>query len=110
MSEDYEFDPDFKHKIPPEKPAGFFESLFYAKWNVEKLTPEEMEWENERNFVDGYQSVTGPLKWLSEEEKDAIHSLIDVKMQELEDSGLTWEEILHNRVGEGMTLRDDMFF
>jgi len=36
--------------------------------------------------------------------------MIDVKMQELEDSGLTWAEILHDKIGEGMVLRDDMYF
>ena len=69
-----------------------------------------MEWENEKHYVDGYQSPIGPLKWMSRDEKDAIHALIDVKMQELEVSGLTREEILHNWVGEGMTLWDDMFY
>lgn len=69
-----------------------------------------MERENEWNFVDAYHNPAGPLKWMSWDEKDAIHSMIDVKMQELEDSGLTREEILHDRVGEGFTLRDDSFF
>lgn len=47
---------------------------------------------------------------MSDDEKDKIHVLIDVKMQELEDSGLTREEILHNKIGEGVSLREDQFF
>lgn len=47
---------------------------------------------------------------MSEEEKEEIHAMIDLKMNELEESGLTKDEILHNRVGEGFPLRDDQFF
>jgi len=69
-----------------------------------------MELENEWNFVDGYQTATGPLKWMDPDEKEKIHDIIDIKLQELEDSGLTRAEILHNKVGEGFPLRDDQFF
>jgi len=52
--------------------------------------------ENERNFIESYGSPTGPMKYLTKEEKHKIHIMIDEKMEELEDSGLTREEILYN--------------
>lgn len=54
------------------------------------------------------------------EEMKKIHREIDIRMQELEDSGLTREEILYNRqvrdkfgvlyLQEGIVLADDPFF
>jgi hypothetical protein len=55
-----------------------------------------MEIDNEKNFVDGYHSPQGPIKWMSKEEKEKIHVMIELKMKELEESGLTKDEILHN--------------
>ena len=63
--DNYHPDPNFKLGKEPEHQVGFFESLFYGKVNMQKLTPEEMERENDRNYVDGYQSPIGPIKWLS---------------------------------------------
>ena len=41
------------------------------------------------------------MKWLSEKELEQIHVEIDERMQELEDSGLTREEILYDeQVGD----------
>jgi hypothetical protein len=42
-------------------------------------------------------------------EISAIHDQIDQRMQELEDSGLTREEILYDKQ-EGLPLSDDPFF
>jgi hypothetical protein len=71
---------------------------------VEKLR------DNEKHQVDAYHSTEGPLKWMSKEEKEKVHSLVDAKMQEYEDSGLTRDEILHDKIGEGLALGDDPLF
>lgn len=76
------------------------------------MTPkqkEEAQRENERNFVEGYQSPTGPFKWMDKAQIDLVHAKIDQKMQELEDSGLTREEILYDSQ-QGIPLADDPFF
>jgi hypothetical protein len=52
--------------------------------------------ENEKNFIEAYGSVQGPIKYMNPKEIEQIHILIDEKMQELEDSGLTREEVLFN--------------
>ena len=57
---------------------------------------EEMIRENERNFIESYESPTGPMKWQSTQKRNEIHEQIDKKMAELEESGLTREEILFN--------------
>ena len=55
---------------------------------------EEMLRENERNYVEGYSSPTGPIKYMATEAKERVHQEIDARMQELEDTGLTRNEIL----------------
>lgn len=60
------------------------------------LEKEEMARENERNFIEGYETPLGPMKYLSPDKLNAIHVEIDTKMQDLEDSGLTREEVLFN--------------
>ena len=57
---------------------------------------EEVSRENEKNFIEGYLTPTGPFKYLGAEQISQIHTDIDYKMQELEDSGLTRDEILYN--------------
>lgn len=67
--------------------------------------------ENERNFIEGTSaSAEGPFKYLSKERIAAIHDEIDVRMQELEDTGLTRNEILFEDAGAGIPLRDDPFY
>jgi hypothetical protein len=58
---------------------------------------EEVLRENERNFVESYGSPEGPMKYLNAEQIKKIHQQIDIKLQELEDSGLTREEILYDQ-------------
>lgn len=67
---------------------------------------EEAVRENERNFIEGYSSPTGPMKWLSKDQINKVHSQIDKKMQELEDSGLTRDEILYNKQVRGIQFLD----
>ena len=59
--------------------------------------------------MDAYESPSGPFKWMGAKELNAIHDQIDHRMQELEDSGLTREEILYDKQ-EGLPLSDDPFF
>lgn len=97
----------FEDKRVAFKEAGetnppFFESLLHH--HNQYLAPQDKEEairENEKNFVEGYLSPTGPMKWLNEKELEQIHVEIDERMQELEDSGLTREEILYDeQVGD----------
>jgi hypothetical protein len=91
--------------------ATYFDSLLHQ--HNQYMTPKDKEVavrENERNFVEAYLSPEGPSKWMSKEDLEYVHSQLDRRMQELEDSGLTREEILHDRQGEGIPLADDPFF
>ena len=46
---------------------------------------------------------------LTDEEKDKINQEIDIRLQELEDSGLSREELLENNP-VGLPLKQDKFF
>ena len=90
--------------------AGYFDSLMHQ--HNQYMTPKQKEEairENERNFIEAYLGPEGPSKYMSKEELEHVHSQIDKKMQELEDSGLTREEILYDKQ-EGIPLSDDAFF
>ena len=54
--------------------------------------------------------MEGPFKYLSKERVAQIHLEIDERMQELEDTGLTRNEILFNDANAGIPLKDDPFF
>lgn len=75
---------------------------------MELKTEEQKENENFDTFVSAY-SKSGPKKLLTQEEKDRIHEEIDIKMNELESTGLSREEILYNKP-DGLPLRQDKFF
>jgi hypothetical protein len=89
---------------------GYFQGLLnqHNQYMVTKDREEAIR-ENERNFIEASQSPTGPSKWLSKEELESIHTEIDRRLQELEDSGLTREEILYDKQ-QGLPLADDPFF
>ena len=58
---------------------------------------EEMIRDNERNFVEAPGiSVDGPFKYMSKDQVEEVHKEITVRMEELEDSGLTRNELLYN--------------
>jgi hypothetical protein len=65
--------------------------------------------ENNDIFLDGLKDPQGPKKLMSREEKEKIHEEIDNRLQELENSGLSKEEILYNKP-EGNPLKYDKFF
>lgn len=53
---------------------SYFETLLHQ--HNQYMTPTEKEEalrENERNFIEGYQTPSGPMKWLSKEEIESIH-------------------------------------
>ena len=92
---------------------GYFEGLLYQKNNMqpEEDDVEELSRENERNFIEGSNaSMEGPFKYLSRARVDEIHEEVDERMQELQDTGLTRNEILFDDANEGIPLRDDPFY
>lgn len=46
---------------------------------------------------------------MSEDAKEKVHQEIDQRMQEIEDTGLSRDEILHEKYG-GVKLADDSFY
>lgn len=50
--------------------------------------------DNEINYVAGYEGPDGPIKYMSEAAKEKVHQEIDERMKELEETGLTRDEIL----------------
>ena len=91
---------------PPPQTWG--ESLQYKRKD-NPLSNIEVLHEHENLYYEGYRTPAGPLKWLSQEDKDRIHAQIDFKMDELETTGLSREEILLNRPG-GLPLSMDPVF
>ena len=54
--------------------------------------------------------MDGPFKYLSTERVEQIHQEIGERMQELEDTGLSRNEILFDDPNVGIPLKDDPFF
>ena len=72
---------------------------------------EELIRDNERQFIEASGiSAKGPLKYMSKVDIDKVHEEIDVRMQELEDTGLSRNEILLDDPVSGVKLYDDPFF
>jgi len=70
-----------------------------------------MHYDNERNFIEGSSaSMEGPFKYMPKARVAQIHLEVDMRMQELEDTGLSRNEILFEDAGQGIPLRDDPFF
>ena len=94
-----------------EKKTNYFDSLLNKHRGYSNLgkNEDELEVETKSEYVDGYHTETGPIKFMTKEEKLRIHLEIDRRMQELEESGLSREEILFNKP-EGFPLRQDKFF
>lgn len=92
----------------PEITTSWGDSLSYKR--KEQPQPKHfIDHEHDKMFVEGYRSPKGPIKWASEEEKDLVHAQIDFKMDELEQSGLSRDEILLNKPG-GLPLSMDPVF
>lgn len=101
-----------RSSTPSCKPTFHYQTHAFRHHHNQYMTTQDKEEvirENEKNFVEAYGSVTGPIKYMSAKDIEQVHLLIDEKMQELEESGLTREEILFNDQ-RGIPLADDPFF
>jgi len=97
----------------PNREETFFNGLLQQHNNYmkPKENPEELLRDNEKNLIEGSMaSPDGPLKYMERKVIDQIHRVIDVRMQELEDSGLSRTEILYDDPKSGVPLKDDVFF
>jgi ribosomal protein S18 len=94
-----------------EKKTDYFQSMLNKHKGYSKVLKENNEEENDSisELVDGYHTRTGPIKFMTREEKEKIHLEIDKKMRELEESGLSRQEILLGKA-EGIPLKEDKFF
>lgn len=61
-------------------------------------------------FLDLVRAPTGSRIPITQQEKDRINEQIDKKMQQLEDTGLSREEILLSKSQKGLPLKIDPFF
>lgn len=109
--------PHFKGKKPEttvvrkQKELDFIRSLGLKDRLQHRTTLEKAEHENYKAFVEGYRSPSGPLRYLPEEEKKKINFIINEKLEELEATGLTREEILYDHpTHSGLPLSRDPFF
>ena len=67
--------------------------------------------ENEKNLVEASSiSVDGPFKYMSKARISEVHDEISERMEELQATGLTRNEILFDDANKGIPLRDDPFF
>ncbi|CAD8067626.1 unnamed protein product [Paramecium primaurelia] len=113
-----EFDkihPQFLDHKPPttlhrqSKEVPYIKSLLRYK-DIAIPTFENALHQNFKTFVEGHVSPKGALKNLSEEQMKQIQTQVTKKLQELEDTGLSREEILTNGVDKGIPLSYDAFF
>lgn len=107
--------------------------MFYKYRNQEKLLTSDVLSSNIQKFAEGFTRPEGPFKEMSEEDKEKVHLIIDLKLSELEQLDMTREEILQMKssldgqeaykkslinserdssssVSKGLKLKDDPFF
>lgn len=77
---------------------------------MKKEDIEQIYMKNYKRYIEGYKSPKGPLRWMDESEKHKINLLIDKQLQEMEDTGLSREELLFNKGIKGIPLKKDPFF
>lgn len=87
----------------------YFDSLREHRKDMKEISMEEIEQDNELKNYDAQLHSEKTKNAMTQEEKDLVHNEIDLKMQELEDTGLTRMEILYN-VEKGIPLQDDPVF
>jgi ribosomal protein S18 len=119
LTQNPEFDKAFPHlaKYKPQTTVpresnefDFIDSLTYHKRVPEEKTHEEILEENNKRFVEGYNTRKGPIQWMSKEAKEKVHQAVDARMRELEDTGLSREELLYDGKVGGIPLGLDPFF
>ena len=61
---------------------GFFESLLHQhnRYLTPETESEEMVRDNETNYVNGYMSPNGPIKFMSKDAKEKVHMEIDARL------------------------------
>jgi hypothetical protein len=74
------------------KSLPYLKSLFYERKNVHDMDYRDLE-QNINLFTDEIFKPNLVLKNISDEDKERIHLLADMKLQEIEDSGLSRSEI-----------------
>jgi ribosomal protein S18 len=110
ISDNYFIKEEDKNKDIKQKKSSYFESLVGSYKSYEDvLKTDRGDIDNVNTFAEGYKSLSGPMKYMSKREKEAVHLEIDKKLQELEDTGLSREEILYDKP-EGTPLKEDKFF
>jgi hypothetical protein len=83
-TQDYFDTEDFKSKSTQEK--AYFKSLldqhnkYLSLDKQEHVDKEEYIRENELSYIQGYQTPTGPLKYMSADAKEKVHREIDERM------------------------------
>ena len=76
-----------------------------------KESQDELIRDNELNLIQGSNaSVDGPFKHMSQQRIDSVHEEITDRLEELEQSGLSRNEILFDDPHSGVPLKDDPFF
>eukprot|EP00330_Aristerostoma_sp_ATCC50986_P012553 CAMPEP_0114580234 /NCGR_PEP_ID=MMETSP0125-20121206/4565_1 /TAXON_ID=485358 ORGANISM="Aristerostoma sp., Strain ATCC 50986" /NCGR_SAMPLE_ID=MMETSP0125 /ASSEMBLY_ACC=CAM_ASM_000245 /LENGTH=141 /DNA_ID=CAMNT_0001771683 /DNA_START=126 /DNA_END=551 /DNA_ORIENTATION=+ len=85
-------------------------SLFKHRRVTEETGQEDGLAYNERVLVAGERSPQGPIRFMSQEEKDKVHRVIDLRLKEIEDTGLSKEELLFDNFTGGVPLSRDPFF
>lgn len=71
----------------------YLKSLFYKRKNVYDADVRDFVDNNVRPFNDEVFKPKSILKHMSDEEKNRIHVQADIKLQEIEDSGLSRSEL-----------------
>lgn len=98
-----------KLKPSPIRNKGYFASLLNKYSQGYDITnKEEKKLSNVQKFNDAYV-LGGPKHMLSKEQINNIHGQIDLAMKELEESGLSKEELLYD-IPKGIPLKQDHFF
>jgi len=91
---------------------NYFDSLGYKRNELLTKPKHQKIRENESQFIDAYKKPgRKPKKLMTQAEIDAVHIEIDRRMQELEDTGLSREEIINAKTKRpGIPLAEDAVF
>mmetsp|Transcript_5864 Transcript_5864/g.10444 ORF Transcript_5864/g.10444 Transcript_5864/m.10444 type:complete len:514 (-) Transcript_5864:171-1712(-) len=99
---------EIKPEVDDHSYTSWAESLLYKKRvDVERII--DYESFEQKTFIDGYRTPIGPVKWMSQEDKNKVHKQATLKLQALEDTGLSRDEVLYKRPG-GISLAEDPVF
>lgn len=90
---------------------SFFEDLKKSHTNLNEVGKnyDDRVEDNNDKFQEAFFSKNGPKYRLTAKQKQFINDKIDLEMEQLEQTGLSREEILFNRA-EGVPLAEDKFF